>query len=233
MILALLAAVTATFSPAAPTVGDPIVVQFRAPVTLDASSDYEIVRQSGRTAVVRTFRPQPLKLSGVTGGVRFRDLQVPVRSVLRRNDDLKPAPLTPPVAIPYPRAPFLAIAVAAFAALLAWAGVWWLARKPLQAAVPAIPAEERFRRAVLALRDDPSHPRRWAALADATRAFLAATRSQLGSELTTSELVPRLRHGEGVVRDILGQGDREKFSPWGAEPRDFDEVAGRALELVA
>jgi hypothetical protein len=30
---------------------------------------------------------------------------------------------------------------------------------------------------------------------------------------------------------ILRQGDLEKFSPWGAAPADFDEVAKRAFEI--
>ena len=232
MILAVLAVVTATFQPPAPTVGDPITIRFEQPVRLDPSPSYEIVQQSGTTVVIRTFRPVPFALSGTAGDVRFRNLIVPVRSVLKRNDDLKPAPLTPPVAAPYPRVPFIAIGIAALCALAAWAAVWWLATRPQREVVPALTPDERFRHAVLALRNNPSHPRRWAALADATRVFLATTRSHLGSELTTSEVVPRLRDHEGVVREILGQGDMEKFSPWGAQPRDFDDIATRSLHLV-
>ena len=63
---------------------------------LDPSPSYEIVQQSGSSAVVRTFRPVPFTLSGTVGDVRFQNLVIPVRSVLKRNDDLKPAPLTPP-----------------------------------------------------------------------------------------------------------------------------------------
>lgn len=227
----LLAAVTATFQPAAPTVGDRIVVQFAAPVTLDASQDYEIVQHGGNFAVVRTFRPRPFALSGTVGNVRFRNLVVPVKSVLPPNDDLKPAPLSPPRPVAYPRQPFIDIAVAAAAAVLLWAGVWWLARRKQQAIeVPVIPADERFRLAVAAAR---TAPERWAALADATRRYLAETRPQLGSDLTTTELVVRLREGERVVREILRQGDLEKFSLRGAEPKDFDDVAREALELAS
>ena len=78
----LLAAVTATFQPARPTVGDRIVIEFRAPVVLDASQDYELVQQDGNFVVVRTFRPRPFALSGTIGNVRFRGLIVPVASVL-------------------------------------------------------------------------------------------------------------------------------------------------------
>jgi hypothetical protein len=33
-----------------------------------------------------------------------------------------------------------------------------------------------------------------------------------------------------VIAVVLQQGDLEKFAPWGAPPRDFDEVADKALE---
>lgn len=223
------AVVTATFSPPAPTVGDWVTITFAGPVKLDPSPAYELVLQQGRRVVVRTFTPRPFALSGVTGGVRFRNLIVPVRSVLKPNDDLKPAPLTPPRAIPYPRAPFIAIAIAALLAVATWALAWYLARRAVRVIEPAITPDERFRRAVAEAR---THPDRWAVLADATRAYLAETRANLGSELTTTELVPRLDEREHVVVDILRHGDMEKFSADGAPPRDFDEVASRALLLA-
>jgi hypothetical protein len=234
MILAfVLAAVTATFHPPAPKVGDLIRIDFAAPVTLEASPEYEVVSRNGAHVVIRTFAPKPFVLSGTTGGVRFTNLVVPVGSVLKKNDDLAPAPLAPPVPVPYPRAPFIAIGLAALAAAIAWTAVWLRGHRRMAPAVPAVPVEERYRRAVEALRENPRHPRRWAALADETRAYLAATRPHLGTELTTSELLPRLGPQEAVVADILRQGDREKFSPWGAEPADFDAVAARALLLAA
>jgi hypothetical protein len=231
MIFAVLALVTVTFRPAQPTVGDRVTVEFQAPVVLDASRAYEIVEQNGNRAVVRTFAPEPIVLSGRTGGTTFRNLVIPVQSVLAPNDDLKPAPLTPPKPVPYPRGPFIAIAIAAAAALAAWAGVWWRARRVKPAVVvPAMPADERFRRAVIAAR---RRPERWAALADATRVYLAETRPQVSSDLTTTELLPRLGEEERIVRDILRQGDLEKFSVVGAQPEDFDAVAQRALELAS
>ena len=232
MIL-VLAIVTATFQPPAPKVGDLITVTFPAPATIDASPNYEVVSRAGNRVVVRTFTPKPFALSGTMGDVRFRNLTVPVRSILRQGDLLVPAPLAPPRSASYPRLPFVAIAIAALLAALAWVGAWWRSRKPHVVPAPAMSAEERFRRAVLALRENPSRPLRWAGLADATRAFLAATRPQLGSELTTSELVPRLDEQEAIVEEILRQGDLEKFSPWGAGSRDFDELAARVLELAA
>ena len=231
ILVALLAAVTATYTPAAPTVGDPITVTFAAPVRVDESPEYEIVSQRGNQVVVRSFRPQPFALSGVAGGVRFAGLTVPMRSVLRQGDDLKPAPLTPPAARPHPHMPFIAIGAAALAGVAAWLLVWRFARKRADvAAEPMIAPEERFRRAVAVAK---SNPERWAALADATRAYLAATRPRLGSDLTTTELVPRLQNDERIVLEILRQGDLEKFSIDGAEPEDFDDVARRALELAS
>ena len=108
MILPVLALVTVTFSPPAPTVGDRITLDFAAPVKLDPSPAYEVLAEEGRTVIVRTFTPKPFEVTGTTEDVRFRNLVIPVRSVLKQNDDLKPAPLTAPAATPYPRAPLRA-----------------------------------------------------------------------------------------------------------------------------
>lgn len=227
MIPILFAIVTATFQPAAPTVGDPITIEFTAPVALDRSEDYEIVSASANRVVVRTFEPKPFALSGTIGDVRFRNLTVPMRSVLKANDDLKAAPLVPPRTIPYPRQPWIAIGIAALLAALAWAAVWWRSRAKIQEIVPALAPDVQFRQSLASLRN---HPQRWAMLADATRAFLAATRTGLSTDLTTRELLRRC--DDPVVADILRQGDLEKFSPWGAAPMDFDAVAARALALA-
>jgi hypothetical protein len=234
VILAVLAVLTATLQPAKPAVGDLIRVEFAQPVKLDAAKDFEIVSQNRNVVVLRTFLPKPFVLSGVTGNVRFTNMIVPVRSVLPANDPLTPAPLAPPRAVPYPRLPFLAIAVAALFAMAAWAAVWWRSRRRVEIALqPVLTPEERFRQAVLSLRENPSEQLRWAKLADETRVFLAATRPHLRTDLTTSELLPKLAEDDWVVVDILRLGDREKFSPWGAEPRNFSEVAEQALELAS
>lgn len=235
MILAVLALVSATFHPAAPTVGDPITLQFAAPVTLDASPDYEVISRTEKQVVIRTFQPKAISLSGVQGNVRFRNLQIPVKSVLKQGDDLTPAPLAPPRAVAYPRAPFIAIAIAAFVAMVMWALVFWKSRKRVEVVQPEDTRTpfERYRDAVLALRENPSHPRRWAALADATRVYLAATHPRLRSDLTTTEVARLLPEEKKVVVDILRQGDLEKFSKRGAPPRDFDAIATEALELAS
>jgi hypothetical protein len=63
-MIPILLLVTATFRPPAPTVGDPITIDFAAPVTLDKSAHYEIVSQGGSRAIIRTFEPRPFAISG-------------------------------------------------------------------------------------------------------------------------------------------------------------------------
>lgn len=234
MILVLALVVSATLQPATPKVGDLVTVTFAGPVTLDASPDYEVVQRSGNRVILRTFEPRPFALSGTVGNTRFGNLRVPVASVLKQGDDLALAPLAAPRLPASPRLPFVAIAIAALCAIAAWAWVWRRSRTVVAEPprMTVVTPEERFRRAVAALRGDPSRASRWAALANETRAFLAATRADLGSDLTTSEVVPRLHVHEGIVREILQQGDLEKFSPRGAPPRDFDELAALALTLA-
>lgn len=234
MILAalVLAAVSATIHPEAPKVGDLITIEFAAPVTLDASPSYEVVRREGNRIVVRTFEPKPFTMSGTVGKERFDNYVVPVRSVLAPNDSMEPAPLAPPVELPMPRLPFVAVGIAALAAIAAWMAVRWRAQHDARPVVvqPQLSPEDRFRNAVIALRSHRDHPRRWAALADETRLYLASTRD-LGIELTTRELVPQLTAREQVVADILQHGDLEKFAPRGTPEADFEDVTERALAL--
>jgi hypothetical protein len=223
----LLTLFTATFRPAAPTVGDPIAIDFPAPVVLDKSPDYEVVAQRGAHVVVRTFDAKPFVLSGRMGDVAFTNLIVPVRSVLKEKDPMTPAPLVGPRGEPFPRSVLMAIAIAAL--LVAGIVIALLRgkKKPVEI-VPEVAPAERFRQAVLALRDDET-PMRWARLADALRDYLAAT-GDVGRELTTSEVVARM--SSDVVARILRHGDLEKFSPWGTQG-DFDAVTDEALELAA
>jgi hypothetical protein len=235
MILAVLAALTVSLSPPQPKVGDLITVTFPAPVVLDASREYEVVAHQGNTVVLRTFEPRAFELRGTAGNVRFRNLKVPMTSVLAQGDDLAPAPLAPPRAANIGWLQWMVVALAVLLALALIAFVWRRLRrkKPKAEPVPPMTAEERFRLAVRALREDPSQQHRWAALADETRKYLAATRPQLGSELTTTELVPRLDQAQHVVAEILRQGDLEKFSRRGAAERAFDDLADKALELAS
>lgn len=225
MIATLLLALTATFHPLKPTVGDPISIDFAQPVTLDKSSDFEIVEQRGAHVVIRTFTPKPMALSGVAGNVRFRNMIVPVSSVLLPNDALKPAPLAPPRLPPQPRLPFIAIGIASALALAGWIAAFLLARTKKVKPVIVIAPAERFRTAV---RASAKSKQRWASLADATRDYLAER--GFGAELTTSQLMARL--DDDAVGEILARGDLEKFSPWGPPSGDFDEVAQLALSLI-
>ena len=114
-MIPILLLVTASFRPPAPTVGDLITINFQQPVTLDRVPQYEIVSQRGSRVVIRTFEPKPFAISGRAGDVLFRNMIVPVRSVLKPRDNLSPAPLKPPLSEAYPRLPFIVIAVAAHA----------------------------------------------------------------------------------------------------------------------
>jgi hypothetical protein len=241
MTAGLLFLLITTFHPAKATIGDPITIDFAAPTVVDPSPDYEVISRAGNSVVIRTFVPHSITVTGraADGPV---SVVIPIHSVLAPDDKLEPAPLKPPVPEPWPRLPFVAIGIAALAAIAAWTAVVIVSKrrvpKPRIVIVPA----EAFRSRVLALRGNA--PMRWAGLADAVRAYLAAVRPDLGAELTTAELLSRIEDetaGEPpavqpssrrrYVAAILRQGDLEKFSPWGALPSNFDEALNRALEI--
>jgi hypothetical protein len=225
---ALLFLLITTFEPARPTVGDPVTITFASPTTVDPSPDYEIVSRSGNSVVIRTFVPHTISVNGraADGPV---SVMIPIHSVLKPDDKLEPAPLKPPKSEPWPRLPFVAIGIAAIAAIAAWAAVVMLAKRSVpKPRIVIVPVEE-FRRRLGTLH--PDSPQRWATLADIVRAYLAAVRPDLGAELTTSELLSRVDRPE--IAQILRQGDLEKFSPWGAAPADFDDAAKRALDIPA
>jgi len=216
-MIPILLLVTATFRPPAPTVGDPITIDFKQPVVLDRSPRYEIVSQRGSRVVVRIFDPKPFAISGRVGDVAFRNMYVPVRSVLRPKDNLTPAPLKPPLVEPYAMLPLVLIGIVALMAIGAWIAVMRLDR-PEAIAEPAIPPMDRFRASVAAARN-------WSQLADAVREYLAAT------TLTTTEILDR--NDSKTVAEILRQGDLEKFSPWGPRAGDLAALKRRALEVAA
>jgi len=223
MIPILLLFATATYRPPAPTIGDPITIEYSEPVTVQPSPQYEIVSRTPTRVVVRTFEPRTITVHA-TGA----DLEIPIKSVLAPNDALKPAPMQPPRELPPSRTPWIAIAIAALCAALTWLAVM-LHRVKQQVVEVFVPSDLRFRNAV---RDAARARRRWAALADATRAYVASVHPDLGVELTTAEVLARSGELADSLRPILRQGDLEKFSPWGAEPADFDAAAASALELI-
>ncbi|HEX7830344.1 MAG TPA: hypothetical protein VF787_11850 [Thermoanaerobaculia bacterium] len=229
MILAVLLLVGATFSPKSPTIGDLVTIEFPAPVKLEASRDYEVISSEGKRVVVRTFTPKPFDVRGTMNGAPVR-VTIPVASVIKPGDLMSPAALVAPRPTAYPRGPFIAIAIAALVAILAWVLVFVKAKKRVAKPVlPPMSAEERFRKAVLELQ----MTRSWGRLADATRVYLSATRPDISTDLTTTELVPRLRDQEKFVAHILRQGDVEKFSRRKPDANDFDEAAKKALELAS
>jgi hypothetical protein len=215
-MIPILLLVTATFRPPAPTVGDLITIDFHQPVTLDKSPQYEIVSRRGSRVVIRTFEPRPFTISGRVGDVLFRNMVVPVHSVLKPRDNIAPAPLKPPIAEPYPKLPFVLIAIAALLAIGAWTAVIVLDQSE-EVSLPVVPPAERFRAAVAAARS-------WAQLADAVREYIEAT------TLTTTEVLART--SSSLIAEILRQGDLEKFSPWGPRPGDLRALKRRALELI-
>jgi len=240
MTAGLLLLLITTFHPAKATIGDPITIEFAAPVTVDPSPDYEVVSRTGNSVVIRTFVPHTIAVTGraADGPV---SVMIPIHSVLTPDDKLEPAPLKPPVTEPWPRLPFVAIGMAALAAIAVWTAVVMLAKRRVPKPQIVIVPAEAFRSRVLALRGDG--PMRWADLADAVRAYLAAVRPDLGAELTTSEVLGRIETLAGeppavqpssrrrYVAAILRQGDLEKFSPWGAAPANFDDALNHALEI--
>lgn len=219
-MIPILLLVTASFRPPAPTVGDLITIDFQQAVRLDASPQYEIVSQRGRRVVIRTFEPKPFTISGRVGDVLFRNMVVPVHSVLKPRDNLSPSPLKPPRSEPYPWMPFVWIGVAALLAIGAWTAVVLLARRAAAASAPkpAILPEETFRKAVAAARS-------WAQLADAVREYIGATTK------TTTEVLAQT--SSSLLDEVLHQGDLEKFSPWGPRPGDLRALKQRALEIAA
>jgi hypothetical protein len=229
MLGPLLFLLVTTFEPPHPTVGDPITIQFAVPTVVGRSADYEIVSRQSKSVVIRSFVPHTIAVTGRSADGPV-SVMIPIHSVLKPDDKLEPAPLKPPKAEPWPGAPFIAIGIAAFAAIAIWAAVIFLARRRLPVQQIVVVPADAFRAKVAGLRDDTRAAMRWAQLAGAVRSYLAAVRPDLGVELTTSEVLPRLG-SQTNVEHILRQGDLEKFSPWGAEAADFDEVAAAALEI--
>jgi hypothetical protein len=245
LIVLLAGALRATHTPASPTVGDRVAIRFDIArdesVVLDPSPDYEVVSRSRDAVVLRAFKPQPLALSGrITGphgAVTFRRLILPMRSVLRKADDRKPAPLVPPMVVPTPQRVWIALAIAAALALLTWGVLYRVTRQRSAPVIaPPLAPEEELHLAVAAIR--LQRRLRWAALADATRRYLSrCAPASLGSELTTRELlrhlpsVSRSPEWQSLVGTIVTEGDLDKFSPWGASS-DVGSILDETVRLL-
>lgn len=225
-------------SPSRPTVGDLITVTFPPDVQrvfLGQGGGYEVVGSEGNRLLVRSFRPGTLSLDGQlvrkAGSSRLA-LNLTVHSVLAPNDAMEPAPLQPPRPLPPNRAARIAIAIAAALALSSWLAALLLSRRRSETTPErmVVPIEE-FRNALVraARTRDPNE--RLIQLAAATRIYLARSREELGTELTTFELARRLPPAEArdTILELLTAADLAKFSPWGAENRDY----GHLLERLA
>ncbi|HXA17651.1 MAG TPA: hypothetical protein VN380_11705 [Thermoanaerobaculia bacterium] len=223
---ALVLVLVTMFHPARATVGDPVTIEFAAPTVVDPSPDYEVVSRAGNAAVIRSFVPHSITVTGRSSEGPV-SVVIPVYSVLKPDDKLEPAPLKPPKPEPWPRLPFIAIGIAALTAIEAWTAVVILAKRRVTKPRIVIMPADAFRARVMALRT--SDRMRWAHLADAVRAYLAAVRAEFGAELTTSELLARIE--DASVARILRQGDLEKFSPWGAAPANIEDALEQALEI--
>jgi hypothetical protein len=248
LFLLLLVAPQAKIRPAAPTVGDPIVITLTASpdarVSADASQQYEVVGSKGSQLTIRAFQPGNVPVSGVVlegaSSTPFR-LTVKVKSVLKPDDRMQPAPLRPPKELPASMLPWKMIGGAVAVAAISWGMLAWAARRRAFARSGAgrlVSASTEFRAAVLAIRRLPPEDANVAALGDATRRFFARLEGHLGRNLTTSELIGQLRAAGvdaktlDVVREILGEADLAKFSPWGPHLHDSPALAGRALALA-
>jgi len=245
--LALLSGVQTT--PAHPTVGDCVVVELpvdpQVQVSVDPSTDFELLSISGNRVTLRSFKPGPITLAARLN----RPGQVPVtenfavqiESVLKKGDALKPAPLKPPRVLEPSSIPRQMLIAAAVAAALLWIVLWLVARRSQRSAMtpeqPALPAEEEMLRSLgriaSAERGDP----RWVELAQALRRYLSRTDYGAGTELTTSELLVHLQSQRppeeiALIRSILDEGDWVKFSGHRRRRDDHEILAAAARSLV-
>ncbi|MEO8215830.1 MAG: hypothetical protein ABI718_01990 [Acidobacteriota bacterium] len=234
--------------PASPSVGDPITLEYQlAPgqrLTLRPSPDFEIVSSGDRSFVVRAFQTGKFIPEGMVSGPsekreRVRGPLVTIRSVLAKDDQLKPAPLHPPVPLPRNRAADVALAAAAIAAMAAWACVALLSRRRGSGSVQAsrLSPDEEFFETLQALRDAADNPQLLIAVADASRRYLSRVEERWGRELTTFELLGQAggalpEHTLRSLRHILTAADLEKFSPWGSRVSGFRQFVEEARGIL-
>lgn len=231
-------------SPKAPTVGDLIRLEFATGrggrVLLDPSPDLEIVSQRGGQAVIRTFRPGPLALTGrlLSDGrdIEFRNLSIEIHSVLAPGDALRPAPLRPPLPLPRDRRVDGWLGALAAAAAVLWTAVFFRHRlRPVAEEVPLLPAREEFIEAVERARMEKGDGF-LLILSDAIRRYFARTDQRLGRDLTRTEFLEVigriLPDGQlSIVSSVLSQADWLKFSGSRTVPAERSLI-DRALDLL-
>jgi hypothetical protein len=228
-----------------PTVGDPVEVDLGRvageTIEIDPPEGIEVDRETESGVVVRSFRPGPVTLEAILwsdgGEPRSITRQIEIASVLHPDDDLEPAPLSPPLPLRGNRGAWIAIAAAAVAAAAAWA---WLMSTPSRGSVAerwSISPSAELIQTIEKIRRLPPSDVRIARVSDAVRQFLSRVDPSLRRSLTSAELLGRIRRRapEPIVeevRDILHEGDYAKFAPWGGRAGRFDVVADEARHLA-
>lgn len=250
LALALVVSGSVQYEPASPTVGDLITITYPEPgegrLSLLPSEQFEVVDVAGAKAVVRSFRPGSIRVVAeiLTPGQQTQrhSVEIEVRSVLVENDDLRPAPLVFPKALPRNLTARWAIGLAAAAALAAWVALIVVSKRLARragddgdwAVDPAAAWIERLKRIARL----PDEQERWRQLADSTRWLLPRIDSSLGPELTTTEVIDAMRARRldpevlVLVERILHGGDWAKFSPFGAPKDESANVLSSARQLA-
>ncbi|MDX1584948.1 MAG: hypothetical protein R3338_15225, partial [Thermoanaerobaculia bacterium] len=201
----------------------------------------EIVEETDTGLIVRGFRPGPVELGFVItderGSTRTVNREIEIASVLHPDDDLEPAPLAPPIPLEPNRRAWAAIGGAALGAIAIWLQLLWLPRERRVETSESIAAGDEYRQLIERVKRMPASDHRFATLSDGTRRFLSRVDPRLGRALTTTELIDRLSgHFPewliGDVRDVLGEGDYAKFSPWGGRGARFEAIIKEANDLA-
>ncbi|HVT02132.1 MAG TPA: hypothetical protein VHL58_02015 [Thermoanaerobaculia bacterium] len=247
LFLSLLPAVRSI--PLHPTVGDSVVVELPIAagtvVSVDPSTDFELLAISGNRVTIRSFKPGPVSLSARfsrPGQVPVTEtISVPIESVLKKGDQFQPAPLKPPRMIAPLSRPRQILAAAALITVLSWGLLFFAARRsrsiPVEIDEPSLPADAEMIRALDRIARGERSDSRWVELAEAVRRYLARTDASLGTELTTSELLARLSSyapapETSLVQTILNEGDWVKFSGKSRRRDDHQVIASSARSLV-
>lgn len=242
-LLLLVLTLPVRYAPPRPTVGDIIRIELPAvsgEVKGLPSACAEIVSVGDGEIRVRSFRPGKCRITFVVteGGARqLYATEIEIKSVLQPKDDLRPAPLRPPVELPPNRTAYIAMGVAALVSALLWAAVLLRKEKPSERGV-AVPLRDPFDayREVIAKVADRDDRASAAELADATREFLSRIDPRFGRELTTRELLRAMRDAAletetmTAVRLLLGRGDVAKFSREASLPERPRDAALRLIE---
>ena len=232
-------ALQVTVSPSAPAVGDPVRIALleegRIVAVAPGSSCAELVEQTDRLLIVRSFSTGPCTVGFMLDGSPEITHRVTweVRSVLGE-DETEPSPYRPPLPVPLDRRAWWSVGVSAFLALAAWALVFLLpspsGASDEQAVFAGPPLEELL--SALVKLEGRAGTREQIAAADAVRRYLHRTDSRLTEDRTTGEILRELGRRrdprQAPLRELLRTGDRAKFAP--SDAAGDAPVIHRALE---